>query len=68
MRVRGARGHRLKRPDIGLRGQRRTYEDVLTQNLARIDERMAVVDSLFQPLPLPRSAQELALVIQSLCA
>jgi hypothetical protein len=36
-------------------------KDVLSRNLTRIDEEMAAVDSLFQPLPLLRSAQETAL-------
>ena len=36
-------------------------EDVLAKNLTRIDEQLATVDALFQPLPLLRSAQETAL-------
>ena len=39
----------------------RDVEEVLSRNLAQIDARMAAVDSLFQPLPLLRSAQEAAL-------
>lgn len=36
-------------------------EDLLAHHLERIDERMTAVDSIFQPLPLLRSAQEQAL-------
>jgi len=36
-------------------------KEVLSKNLSRIDEEMQAVDSLFQPLPLLRSAQETAL-------
>lgn len=39
----------------------RDAEDDLTHHLERIDERLAAVDDLFQPLPLLRSAQETAL-------
>jgi hypothetical protein len=40
---------------------RRDVEKVLSQGLTQIDERMAAVDSLFQPLPLLRPVQEEAL-------
>ena len=36
-------------------------DSLLVRHLTHIDERMAAVDSLFQPLPLLRSAQEAAL-------
>lgn len=39
----------------------RGAEEVLSRGLAQIDERMAAVDSLFQPLSLLRSGQEEAL-------
>jgi hypothetical protein len=39
----------------------RDVEEVLSRGLAQIDERMAAVDSLFQPLPLLRPGQEEAL-------
>jgi len=36
-------------------------KDVLSRSLTRIDEELAAIDSLFQPLPLLRAAQEEAL-------